>query len=396
MAFGARRLDQAELGDVARDGRLGDVEALRAERVDHLALAPDRARGDQLADRSLALLLVVVAGRAGAVALAVAVHAAPACAGRTAVMCVPKVGSAEGSRQGIWRGRVGDDRLGAVPAERTERGPHLGDHPTGDDARFDERLGLARGERVETMAVRIANTVHVGQQDELAGPETGRDPGRHVVGVDVADDPVRVAGQRRDDRDLPADEDRVEQVAAQADDRSDETEVGDPLRDEQAAIDARQPDGIDAEVAQAGHQLAVDHSPEYRGGHLERLGVGHAQTALELARDAEAVEPLGDALAAAMDQDHGTSSRDRGHFRQDLALLRDGRATQLDDQHFAHVVYSEFSITYVSVRSQPKASPVPAPRPRSSAKTTSGASIAARAAARSKATGPPCAPSNTR
>ena len=95
--------------------------------------------------------------------------------------------------------------------------------------------------------------------------------------------PSCVAGQRRDDRDLAADEDRVEQVAPQPDDRRDEPEVGDPLGDEQAAIDARQADGIDPEVAQAGHELRVDHAPEYRGGHLERLGVGDAQAALELA-----------------------------------------------------------------------------------------------------------------
>src|SRR5512141_3397895 len=55
-------------------------------------------------------------------------------------------------------------------------------------------------------------------------------------------------------------------------------------------------------------------------------------------------------------------------------------AAQVAARQFAHVVYSEFSMTYASVRSQPKASPVPEPSPRSSAKTTSGASIAARAA----------------
>ena len=213
------------------------------------------------------------------------------------------------------------------------------------------------GERVEPPAVGVADAVDVGQQHELAGAEPGRDPGRDVVGVDVADDAVLVAGQRRDDRHLAADEDRVEQVAAQPDDRGDEPEVGDPLGDEQAAVDARQPDGIDAEVAQPGHELAVDHAPEDRGGHLERLGVGHPQAALELARDAEALEPFGDPLAAAMHEDHGTVTRDRGHFRQDLALFGDGRAAQLDDQDLAHVVYSLFSITYVSVRSQPKASP---------------------------------------
>ncbi len=62
-----------------------------------------------------------------------------------------------------------------------------------------------------------------------------------------------------------------------------------------------------------------------------------------------------------MDQDHGTATRDRGHFLEHLALLGDGRPTELDDEDLAHVVYSEFSITYVSVRSQPKASPRPVP-----------------------------------
>ena len=76
----------------------------------------------------------------------------------------------------------------------------------------------ADGERVEASAVGVADAVDVGQQDELAGTEPGGDARGHVVGVDVADDAVRVAGERRDDRDLAADEDRVEQVAAQADD----------------------------------------------------------------------------------------------------------------------------------------------------------------------------------
>ena len=88
-------------------------------------------------------------------------------------------------------------------------------------------------------AVGVADAIHVGQQHELAGPEAGGDPGRGVVGIDVADDPVRVAGERCDDRDLAADQDRVEQVAPQPDDAGDQAEVGDPLGDEQAAVDAR-------------------------------------------------------------------------------------------------------------------------------------------------------------
>src|SRR4029078_3273465 len=106
--------------------------------------------------------------------------------------------------------------------------------------------------------------------------------------------------------------------------------------------------------------------------------------------------PLGDALATAVDEDHGTAPRDSGHFGEDLRLVGDRGPAQLDHEDLAHVVYSEFSMTYASVRSQPKASPRPVPIPRSSANTTSGAAIPSRAAVRSNARGPPAEPSKTR
>ena len=214
VAVGARRLHEPELGDVARHGRLGDREALGGEGVHDLALAADRPRRDQLADRPLAEALELLRrARVGG-----GHHAAPdtrLAGGRDAG---PERRVGQGAFERVRGGRVGDDRLGAVPAERAERRPDLGHHPAGDDAGLDEVLGLGDGQRVELAAVGVADAVDIGQQDELAGPEAGGDPGRHVVGVDVADDAVRVAGQRRDDRHLAADEDRVEQVAAEADD----------------------------------------------------------------------------------------------------------------------------------------------------------------------------------
>ena len=54
-------------------------------------------------------------------------------------------------------------------------------------------------------------------------------PGRGVVGVDVADDALLVAGERRHDRHLAADEQRVQEVAADAGHRGHEAEVRDPL-----------------------------------------------------------------------------------------------------------------------------------------------------------------------
>ena len=217
--------------------------------------------------------------------------------------------------------------------------------PAGDDAGLDEVLGLGDGERVELPAVGVADAVDVGQEHELAGAEPGGDAGGGIVGVDVADDAVGVAGERRHDRDLAADEDRVEQVAAQAGDAGHEPELGDALGEEQPAVDAGQPDRIDAEVAQPRDELAVDDAAQDGRGDLERLGVGDAQAALEPARDAEPLEPLGDALAAAVDEHHGPSTRDRGHVRQHLGLLGDRGATELDDEDLAHVVYSLFSIT---------------------------------------------------
>ncbi len=57
------------------------------------------------------------------------------------------------------------------------------------------------------------------------------------------------------------------------------------------------------------------------------------------------VEPLGDPLAAPVDEDDGSPARDGGHFGEDLGLVRDRRPTKLDDQNLAHVVYSLFSVT---------------------------------------------------
>ena len=79
-------------------------------------------------------------------------------------------------------------------------------------------------------AVGVADAVDIGQQDELAGAEPGGDPGRRVVGVDVADDALLVPGERRHDRHLAADEEAVEEVAAEPGHVGDEADVRDAAR----------------------------------------------------------------------------------------------------------------------------------------------------------------------
>ena len=127
VAVGARRLEQAELGDVAADRRLGDVEALLDEGVDELALAADRPDATSWRIARWRSRLSSCRGRRHA--------AAPTRAVADGRDPRPERRVVEGALQGAVRGRVGDDRLGALPAERGQRRPDLGHHAAGDDAR---------------------------------------------------------------------------------------------------------------------------------------------------------------------------------------------------------------------------------------------------------------------
>ena len=96
------------------DGRLGHLEALRAQRVGELALAADRCARDELADRPLAVALERPGPASGAWA---AITRRPTRAARPAVIRVPNVGSSSARSSAFGARRVGDDRLGAVPGE---------------------------------------------------------------------------------------------------------------------------------------------------------------------------------------------------------------------------------------------------------------------------------------
>ena len=216
----------------------------------------------------------------------------------------------------------------------------------------------------QLLAGGVSHAVDVGHQHELAGAHTGGDSGRRVVGVDVADDALLVAGERRHHGHLAGHQQRIEEVAADPHHVGHETQAGHSLGDHEAAVHAAQTHGVDAAVAQVGHELGVDHSPENGRGHVQGRLVGHAQSALEPARYAEPLEPLGDALAAAVDEHHGPRAGDRRDLVEDVRLVGERGPAELEDEDFAHVVYSAFSMTYPSVRSQPNASPMPPPRPR--------------------------------
>ena len=180
---------------------------------------------------------------------------------------------------------------------------------------------------------------------ELAGAEPRGDAGGGVVRVDVADDPLLVAGQRRHHGDLSGDEQRVQEVAPDAHDVGHEPQTRDALGDHEAAVHAGEADRVDATVAQIGDQLGVDHSPQDGRGHVQGGLVRDPQPALEPAGNAEALQPLGYALSAAVDEDDGTLAGDDRDLVEDVRLVGERRPAELEDEHFAHVVYSAFSMT---------------------------------------------------
>ena len=109
----------------------------------------------------------------------------------------PEGGIGQGAFEGVGGGPVCDDRLGARPAERAERGADLGHHAARDDAGLDEVIRLARrsasrasGRRRRARRRRRS----AGRAGAPRGPAAM--PGRDVIGVHVAHDPVGIPGER--------------------------------------------------------------------------------------------------------------------------------------------------------------------------------------------------------
>ena len=81
-----------------------------------------------------------------------------------------------------------------------------------------EMFGLLDRQGVELVPVRVPDAVDIGHQDQLPRPESRGNARSGVIRVHVADDAFFVARERGNDRHLPADEDRVEEVAPDAHD----------------------------------------------------------------------------------------------------------------------------------------------------------------------------------
>ena len=168
---------------------------------------------------------------------------------------------------------------------------------------------------------------------------------QRLVGVDVADDPVLVPGERRDDRHLAAHEDRVEQVAPQPDDVGDEAEPGTRSAMSSPPSTPDRPTASTPEVAQPCDELAVDDAAQDGRRDLER---GASVTR----------SPPSNRLGTPSRSSHSVIrrpppwTRTTGRRRataatsvEDLAWSAIVVPPSLTTRIFAHVVYSEFSMT---------------------------------------------------
>ena len=180
---------------------------------------------------------------------------------------------------------------------------------------------------------------------------------------------------------------------------------------EELPVVAAQPDRRLAVAVQAQDDVLVDLADEDHLGHLDGLGVGHAQAADELDRQPQALHVGGDLRAAAVDDDRVQPDVLEQHdvARELLAQRRvlHRRAAVLDDDRLAvelpdvgerleqradgvlrrlpHVVYSALIVTYSWLRSEKKTS-VSWPSPgRSTTYSTSSRATACASASRVEA-----------
>src|SRR3954469_20506700 len=173
----------------------------------------------------------------------------------------------------------------------------------------------------------------------LCRPPGRRDGGPRLVGVDVVRQAHAVGPHAGDDRDVVLG-DALEQIGVDALDAADEADVlparrGHPRDAEQCAVVAAEADGRLPVAVEAQDDVLVDLADEDHLGHLDGLGVGHAQPADELDRQVEPLHVRRDVGTAAVDDDRVDADVLEQHdvTRELLAQLRVGhrRAAVLDD-----------------------------------------------------------------
>ena len=128
--------------------------------------------------------------------------------------------------------------------EGAEGGIQFGLHAAGSDAIGDQPPAFGGGEDGADLLGAIHDAIHVGEEDELVGAERGGAGDGHLIGIDVVDVALSIAGDAGDDGDVAVGGQQVQQGGVGTGDAADGAERGIHLLGfDEEAIDAGESDG---------------------------------------------------------------------------------------------------------------------------------------------------------
>ena len=241
---------------------------------------------------------------------------------------------------------VDDVRLPYAPPHRSKTGLHLGDHAGVEvgQERLQRVHADARDQRALVGPAGV-EALDVGEHDELLGPHGDGDGGGGRIGIDVQDGGrVRHDGRdRRDDGNAALVEQFDDAARIDIDDVADQPDVDSlPVDGGQALAGAQHPPVLTGDphrrrvgLVEEGDELALDRAGEHHAHDIHDLRGGHAQPALELRGDTQALEHRTDLRSAAVEDDrpqpHLVEEEDIGREGPLEALVDHGVAAVLDD-----------------------------------------------------------------
>ena len=317
------------------------------ERVDELALAADRARRDELADRPLAEALELLAVRSTVLGVAVRGRSCRADAGR------PDRGDARPERrvvEGARRARRAADEsamIASAPSQPSaaERGPDLGHHAAGDDAGLDEvsrprptvSVSSRRPSASRTPSTSVSST-------SWRAPSPAAIPAATSSALTLQTMPSASRASGATTGTWPP-----TRIASSRSRRRPTTRATSPSSGMRSAM-SRPPSTPDRPTASTPRSRSPATSSllttprRTAAATSSDCGVGHAEAALERLgtprRSSHSVMRLPPPWTRTTGRRRATAATSAST----CALVGDRRAAELDDEDLAHVVYSEFSM----------------------------------------------------
>src|ERR1017187_2364935 len=217
-----------------------------------------------------------------------------------------------------------DAHLFDAGVKRAQRGVQFGLHTAGGDAVGDQLSAGGSGEEWPDVPGAIEHAFDIGEEDELAGAEGGGAGDGHLIGVDVVDLALAVAGHAGHYGHVAVGGQQVQQRGVGFSDAAHSAQGWVHLLGlHEEAIDAGDSNGKSARAVDGGHQFVIDAAGEDFEHGVDGFGRGDAETADEGAPDTAFGEVAGHLLAAAVDHGDFVSGGAGGGDFEGQAITRD-------------------------------------------------------------------------